>query len=61
MSFFAHLEIRARELDTLLCVGSDPHSQDLAPQPRSGPRLLPAPDRSHRRSSPGFQAQRRFL
>ncbi len=30
MSFFAKLEIRARELDTLLCVGLDPHSQDLA-------------------------------
>ncbi len=30
MSFFARLEKRARELDSLLCVGLDPHPADLS-------------------------------
>jgi uridine monophosphate synthetase len=34
MSFFAHLEARLRQVDSLLCVGLDPHLADLsAPTP----------------------------
>lgn len=29
MSFFSQLEERARQVDSLLCIGLDPHSQDL--------------------------------
>ena len=32
MSFFSRLETRARQVDSLLCVGLDPHPQDLPAQ-----------------------------
>lgn len=35
MGFFTCLETRAREIDSLLCVGIDPHPEDLSPP---GPR-----------------------
>ena len=38
MSFFANLEARARAVDSLLCVGLDPHPADLAEQTAAGAR-----------------------
>ena len=36
LSFFTQLEARARQIDSLLCVGLDPHPEDLSsPGPRS--------------------------
>lgn len=36
MGFFSQLESRAREINTLLCIGLDPHPEDLyAPNPQS--------------------------
>ena len=36
MGFFSRLEARARRIDSLLCVGLDPHPADLpAPTPQA--------------------------
>ena len=62
MGFFSRLEARARQIDSLLCVGLDPHPADLA-----------APTARQRRDfclrlieatadlAAGLQAQRRLL
>ena len=51
MGIFHHSwKQRARQIDSLLCVGLDPHPADLPDTTAAGgARFLPAPDRGHRR------------
>ena len=48
MEFFAKLESRVREIDSLLCVGLDPHPADLPAMTGAGCQgLLFEPGGSH--------------